>query len=177
MSEYQISSPNDHRLDISCTVHCRATCVNCGKWGSDIESCLHYSKHQIDALVQGCSISIAYALEILRSCTKPSKWYWNTMRLPWRYISTPIYRINQYFWANTITLVFNDYEDLISVKRASQSTPLNYSEINDVSKIAHIIITTQLFTFFLSQELCYIYSICYMVCPLIFLYYMNSWLF
>ena len=30
--------------------------------------------HEIDGLVQDCSISIANALEILQSCTMPSKW-------------------------------------------------------------------------------------------------------
>ena len=32
--------------------------------------------HDFDGLVHGCSISIAYALEILQSCTKPSLWHW-----------------------------------------------------------------------------------------------------
>ena len=31
--------------------------------------------HQIDGLVQDCSISIALAMEILQSCTKPSKYF------------------------------------------------------------------------------------------------------
>ena len=35
--------------------------------------------HQIDGLVQNCSISIANALEILQSCTKPSKYDYLSM--------------------------------------------------------------------------------------------------
>ena len=33
----------------------------------------HFSRNQIDGLVQDCSNSIANALELLQSCTKPSK--------------------------------------------------------------------------------------------------------
>ena len=33
-----------------------------------------YIESEIDDLVQDCSVSIANALEILQSCTKPSKW-------------------------------------------------------------------------------------------------------
>ena len=31
-------------------------------------------QHQINSLVQDCSNSVANALELLQSCTKPSKW-------------------------------------------------------------------------------------------------------
>ena len=41
---------------------------------SDIFFRAQYMSH-IDGLVQGCSISIANALEILQSCTKPSVLY------------------------------------------------------------------------------------------------------
>ena len=34
-------------------------------------------KELIDGLVQYCSNSIANALELLQSCTKPSQWYWH----------------------------------------------------------------------------------------------------
>ena len=35
---------------------------------------------EIDGLVQDCSNSIANALELLQSCTKPSIWWFNTLR-------------------------------------------------------------------------------------------------
>ena len=35
----------------------------------------HDWSHEIDGLVQDCSNSIATALELLQSCTKPSKWW------------------------------------------------------------------------------------------------------
>ena len=42
-----------------------------------IEAGFPYNKiqHDIDGLVQDCSNSIANALELLQSCTKPSIWY------------------------------------------------------------------------------------------------------
>ena len=33
------------------------------------------AQYDIDGLVQGCSNSIANALELLQSCTKPLTWY------------------------------------------------------------------------------------------------------
>ena len=36
--------------------------------------CNRFYNVQIDGLVQNCSNSIANALELLQSCTKPSKW-------------------------------------------------------------------------------------------------------
>ena len=36
----------------------------------------------IDGLVQNCSISIANALEILQSCTKPLKYYFLSICMP-----------------------------------------------------------------------------------------------
>ena len=41
----------------------------------------------IGGLVQDCSNSIANALELLQSCTKPSLWFINTLRLGDAYVS------------------------------------------------------------------------------------------
>ena len=35
----------------------------------------NYYIDEVDGLVQDCSNSIANALELLQSCTKPSKWH------------------------------------------------------------------------------------------------------
>ena len=42
-----------------------------------------FSPVQIDSLVQDCSNSSALAMELLQSCTKPSKWY-----LPCKFFSS-----------------------------------------------------------------------------------------
>ena len=48
----------------------------------DLLICLHnFFKPQMDGLVQDCSISIANALELLQSCSKPLKYVPNTRQL------------------------------------------------------------------------------------------------
>ena len=47
----------------------------------------------IDGLAQDCSNSIANALELLQSCTKPSTWYWLNTKQASNFINACMYRM------------------------------------------------------------------------------------
>ena len=61
----------DWRLSHICTVRCCYNMVQCSSWYF-AQHCSDWSK--INGLGQGCSNSIALAMELLQSCTKPWKY-------------------------------------------------------------------------------------------------------
>ena len=74
----------DERLDVLLTLK-HTVKVGAGKLQISQHRCLAFSycKHNIDRLVQHCGNSIANALELQQSCTKPSICFKNKMNCNW----------------------------------------------------------------------------------------------